>query len=183
MTSAEELSKEIEAVRRSIGALNAAMLRVSATLDIATVLNEIAVAARRLTGAQYAVITTTDHARQVEDYVMSGLSPEEERQLNEWPERWQVLERLRDLPSPLRVADMPAYLRAAGFTPEPVFIHSFQGARLRHRDVQVGDFFLGETERGIEFTDEDEEVLVLFASQAATAIANARTHRAEQRAR
>ena len=38
-------------------------------------------------------------------------------------------------------------------------------------------------EGGPEFTSEDEEVLVLFASQAATAIANARTHRAEQRAR
>ena len=32
-------------------------------------------------------------------------------------------------------------------------------------------------------TDEDEELLVLFASQAAAAIANARTYRAEQRAR
>ena len=36
---------------------------------------------------------------------------------------------------------------------------------------------------GEAFTDEDEEVLVLFASQAATAIANAHTYRAEQRAR
>ncbi len=183
MKSAEELSKEIEALRGRIAELNAAILRVSATLDIGTVLNEIAVAARRLTGAHYAVITTIDRAGQLEDYVMSGLSPEEERQLNEWPEKWQVLEHLRNLPSPLRVADMPAYLRAAGFTPEPVFIRSFQGAPMRHRDVQVGSFFLGEKDGGREFTDEDEEVLVLFASQAATAIANARTHRAEQRAR
>ena len=34
-----------------------------------------------------------------------------------------------------------------------------------------------------EFTDEDEEILVLFASQAATAIANARIHRKEQQMR
>ena len=33
------------------------------------------------------------------------------------------------------------------------------------------------------FTDEDEEILVLFASQAASAIANARAHRDERRAR
>ena len=39
-------------------------------------------------------------------------------------------------------------------------------------------------ERGPEFTSADEEVLVvLFASQAATAIANAVTHRDERRAR
>ena len=54
---------------------------------------------------------------------------------------------------------------------------------MRHRGVHVGTFFLAEKEGGPEFTDEDEEVLVLFASQAATAIANARTHRDERRAR
>ena len=47
----------------------------------------------------------------------------------------------------------------------------------------MGNFFLAEKEGAPEFTAEDEEVLVLFAAQAATAIANARTHRAERRAR
>ena len=54
---------------------------------------------------------------------------------------------------------------------------------MRHRGVHVGNFYLVEKEGGEPFTDEDEEILVLFASQAATAIANARTYRAEQRAR
>ena len=54
---------------------------------------------------------------------------------------------------------------------------------MRHRGVHVGNFYLVEKEGGEAFTDEDEEILVLFASQAATAIANARTYRAEQRAR
>ena len=54
---------------------------------------------------------------------------------------------------------------------------------MRHRGVLVGSFFLAEKESGREFTAEDEQVLVLFAAQAATAIANARTHQAERRAR
>ena len=54
---------------------------------------------------------------------------------------------------------------------------------MHHRDVHVGSFFLAGKEGGQEFTDEDEEVLVLFASQAAAAIVNARTYRAEQRGR
>ena len=54
---------------------------------------------------------------------------------------------------------------------------------MHHRGVQVGNFFLGGKEGEQEFTSEDEEVLVLFASQAATAIVNARSHRDEQRAR
>ena len=47
----------------------------------------------------------------------------------------------------------------------------------------MGTFFLANKEGGREFTSGDEEVLVLFASQAATAIVNARTYRDEQRAR
>ena len=54
---------------------------------------------------------------------------------------------------------------------------------MRHRGAGVGSFFLADKADGEAFTDEDEEALMLFASQAASAIANARTHRAEQRAR
>ena len=54
---------------------------------------------------------------------------------------------------------------------------------MRHLGVHVGNFYLVEKAGGEAFTDEDEEILVLFAAQAATAIANARTYRAERRAR
>ena len=54
---------------------------------------------------------------------------------------------------------------------------------MRHRGVHVGNFYLVEKAGDEAFTDEDEEILVLFAAQAATAIANARTYRAERRAR
>ena len=54
---------------------------------------------------------------------------------------------------------------------------------MHHRGEHLGNFFLGDREDGEAFTAEDEEILVLFASQAATAIANARTHRDVERAR
>ena len=54
---------------------------------------------------------------------------------------------------------------------------------MHHRGEHLGHFFLGDKENGETFTDEDEEIMVLFASQAAAAIANARTHRDVQRAR
>ena len=183
MKSAEEFGREIQALRERIAKLNEAVLRVSASLDVHTVLREIAHAARTLTGARYAVIVAIDDAGQVEDYMMSGLSPEEERQVSEWPDHMRIFEHLRDLEGPVRLPDLPSFLRALGRSLEPVRIRSGQAAPMRHRGVQVGNFFLGDKEAGEEFTDEDEEVLVLFASQAATAIANARTHRAEQRAR
>ena len=54
---------------------------------------------------------------------------------------------------------------------------------MHHRGEDVGYFFLAEKADGKAFTDDDEEVLVLFASQAAAAIVNALTHRNEQQVR
>ena len=52
---------------------------------------------------------------------------------------------------------------------------------MRHRGTPIGGFFLADKAGG--FTDADEEVLALFAAQAAAAVANARAHREERRAR
>ena len=79
----------------------------------------------------------------------------------------QVFETLRDLPSPVRVADMPAYVGALGYSTDAVFINTLPGTPMRHRGEQAGTFFLGEKQTGPEFTAEDEEVLTLFASQSA----------------
>ena len=62
-------------------------------------------------------------------------------------------------------------------------LSTFLGAPIRHRGAQMGNFYLADKKGSLEFTDEDEETLVMFASQAAAAIANARQHREEQRAR
>ncbi|MDE2900476.1 MAG: ATP-binding protein, partial [Chloroflexota bacterium] len=51
------------------------------------------------------------------------------------------------------------------------------------RGALLGNFYLGDKRGGGPFTQEDEETLVMFASQAALAIANARRHAEEQRAR
>ena len=46
---------------------------------------------------------------------------------------------------------------------------------MHHRGEHIGNFFLSDKGDGGEFSSEAEDVLVLFAAQAATAIANART--------
>ncbi|MCY4634395.1 MAG: hypothetical protein OXG04_07815, partial [Acidobacteria bacterium] len=71
MSSNSEPGREVAALRERIAALSAAILRISASLDVDTVLHEIAESARSLTGARYAVITTIDGARRLEDVVLS----------------------------------------------------------------------------------------------------------------
>ena len=178
-----ELRAEIAALRERISTLNAAILRVNASLDLDTVLREVVDSARALTGARYGMIATVDGAGSIAEFVAPGLSVDERRHMAQWPHGYAFFEHLRDLPGPLRLADLPAYTRSLGYSEQLMLSTTLQAMPIRHRGVHVGSFFLGEKEGGQEFTDEDEEILLLFASQAATAIANARTHRDEQRAR
>ena len=176
-------AREIEVLRERISALSAAILRINASLDVTTVLREAVDSARALTVARYGFITTIDDAGEVRDFVSSGFTEEEHRQFLEWPDGPKLFAHLRDLPGPVRLTDLPALVRSLGFSPHLVRSRTFQGTPMRHLGETVGHFFLAEKEGAPAFTDEDEEVLVLFASQAATAIVNARTHRDEQRAR
>ena len=166
-----------------ISRLSAAILRISQSLDLATVLKEVVEGARALTGARSGVITTIDERGQVQDFVTSGLPPEERRMMLEWPDGPRLFEHLRDLPTPLRVADLPGYLGSLGLSSNPWGAKTLQGTPMHHRGEHLGHFFLADKEDGEAFTAEDEEILVLFASQAATAIANARTHLDVERAR
>ena len=101
------------------------------------------------------------------------------------PEMFQYLTRMS---APIRLADFQSHMRALGlpeFSP-PMAVSpalSFLGAPVQHRGDQIGGIYLGEKEGGREFTEEDEETLVMFASQAALVISNALQHREEQRAR
>jgi len=183
MPSPDDLRRELEAARERIAALSAAILRTNASLDLATVLGEAVDTARALTAARYGIITTVDEAGAVREFVTSGFTPEEKHQFAAWPDGPRLFAHLRDLPGPVRLADLPDYVRALGFSAELMHSRTFLGTPMRHRSVHVGHFFLAEKESTPEFTDEDEEVLMLFASQAAAAIANARAHHDEQRAR
>ena len=163
--------------------LSAAILRISQSLDLATVLEEAVQSARALTGARVGVMTTFDERGRVRDFVISGLPPEQRRKMVEWPDGRRLFEHLRDQAKPLLVADLPGYLDSLGLSPTPWTSRSLQGTPMRHRGEHLGNFFLSDKEDGEAFTSEDEEILVLFASQAATAVANARTYRDVERAR
>ncbi|MCY4058182.1 MAG: GAF domain-containing protein, partial [Gammaproteobacteria bacterium] len=153
------------------------------SLDLDTVLREIVESARALTGARTGVIATVDEAGRHADVHFSGLTPDEERELDAWPDGGRLFEHLRHLPGPLRLADYPSYVRSLGLVPPPALSRTFQGTPIRHRGADIGSFFLGDRVDGGEFSDVDEEVLTLFAAQAGAALANARAHRAERRAR
>ena len=183
MRRMEKLRRENDALRESISRLNSASLRINASLDLETVLQEVVEGACALTRARLGVIATVDQAGQPIDFHTFGLTDEERRQMIDWPDGVRLFEHLRELSGALRLPDVQDYVRSLGFSTDLLPFGTFQGMPMRYGAQHVGSFFLGEKEDGEQFTDEDEECLMLFASQAATAIVNARAYRAEQRAR
>ena len=186
MKNSDELARENEALRDRLSRLSEASLRINESLDFETVLQGALDSACSLTGARYGVITLTGALGRMEDSVTSGLTPEEHRRFQDFPEGMLFFEYLNGISQPLRLRDFHSYMRSLGL-PEfrPPFPVSsplpFLSAPIRHLGENVGAIYVGEKE--VEFTAEDEETLVMFASQAALVIANARRHRDEQRAR
>ena len=174
---------ETEALRQRLATLNAAILRISASLDMATVLQEAVDTACTLTGACCGVIVTTDEAGQPEELVTAGLTEEERQGLLVLPDGMKLFDHLRDLSGPMRVDDLPGYLGTLGLGAGLPGWRTLLVTPMHHSDSPVGHFFLGMKSGGPAFGDEDEETLALFASQAVAAIGNARTHRAEQQTR
>ncbi len=166
-----------------LSTLGKALLRISASLDLETVLREVIDGARALTGAKDGCIVTIDETGEPQDFVISGMSEEEHRQVEQWSDGQQMFEHLRDLPGPFRIADFATFAQSLGMSWEFMLSRGCMCTPMRHLGVHVGNFFLGDKQGGNQFTDEDEEALLLFAAQGAAAIVNARTYRAEQRAR
>ena len=186
MRNAGDLERENGALRDRLSRLSQASLRINESLDFETVLQGVLDSACSLTGARYGVIALVGASGRIEDSVTSGLTSEEHQGFMDFPEGMPFFEYLNGISQPLRLRDFHSYMRSLGL-PEfrPPFPVSsplpFLAAPIRHLGESVGAIYVGEKE--VEFTPEDEETLVMFASQAALVIANARRYREEQRAR
>ena len=183
MTNHDEFARAPETTDARISSLTAALLRIGASLDLDTVLREIVKSAQALTGARYGSIVTVDETGGPQDFVTSGITDEEHRAMVAWPDGPRLFEHLRDLSDPQRLADFPTFVRSLGLSWDLLPVQTLQGTPMHHRGVHVGNFYLIEKAGGVPFTDEDEEILLVFAAQAAAAIAHARAYRDERRAR
>jgi len=177
------LRQRIDALEKRLSRLCGAILQISSSLDLGTVLQGIVDSARELTDADFGGIATIDEKGRPRQFVSSGITSDEHRQMEDLADGLRLFAHLRDHPGPLGVRDLPGYLGSLGFGTDMLPYQYMQGMPIHHRGVHVGSLFLGRKDGGREFTAADEEVLKLFASQAATAMANARTYRDEQRAR
>ena len=180
--------QESEALQARLLRLSEASLRINESLDLGTVLREVLDSARSLTEARYGAMTLVDDSGAPADFLSSGTTADEARHFWNLPDGTSFFESLGGIRGPLRVPDLSGHVRSLGLpelrprmavgAPVPLL-----AAPILHREERVGSIYLAVKEGGVEFTLEDEGTLVLFASQAALVMGNARRYREEQRAR
>ena len=77
-------------------------------------------------------------------------------------------------PRPLRVRKLGDHPESIGFPPNHPPMSSFLGVPVQLGDRVLGNFYLTDKQGAEEFSQEDEDIIVLFASHAAIALENAR---------
>ena len=190
MAATEELLQETDKLKREIDTLRTRLLRMSdvsrrinESLDLETVLQEGVDCACALTEARYGALSVFDASGQVKDLITSGITLAEGRVKGPMPTGRGLIGYLNEVRGPLRLADLSKHPRSVGLPEFLPPMKTFLGTPIRHLGDAVGNIYLTEKEGGREFTEEDEEILVMFASQAAMTIANALKYEEERRAR
>ena len=181
MNESDTPGPETEPPRDLLSRLSEASLRINESLDFDTVLREVLASARDLTRSRYGVFILLDDAGGIQEFFSSGMTPEQGRKLWAEPDRVRFFDYVGSIQKPLRLRDFHSHARTLGLPDFPPDLLSFLAAPIRHQGEHLGTIYLDEKEG--EYTREDEETLVLFASQAALVIVNARRYRDEQRAR
>lgn len=169
MKQAEELAGENEALRDRLSRLSEASHRINESLDFDTVLAGVLNSACTLTGAKYGVITLLNDSGQVQNFLAHGMTSEKAQTLWSMPRHMKFFDYLGKISEPMRVRDFRSYVRELGFpefrpptTTSPVL--AFLMAPILHLNELAGHIYVGEKGDGREFTLEDEEILVVFAS-------------------
>lgn len=179
--SSETTKKKMSALQGSgrAEAVYRATLAIATELSIDTVLQKIVDAARELINTRYAALGVIDEEqRRLARFVVSGVTQEQVEALGHWPYGLGLLGELIHFPRPLRVKDISKDPRSVGFPPNHPPMRSFLGVPIIRGDTVLGIFYMTDKIGAEEFSDEDEEILSLFAIHAAIAIENARLYTA-----
>ena len=162
---------------RRLRGLVEAGVALSSELSLNALLQRLVEAAADLTDARYAALGVIDRSgTALERFITTGITPEEEAAIGEWPRGRGVLGVLITDHKPLLVHDLSRHERSVGFPPNHPPMRTFLGIPILLRGVAYGILYLTEKAGGAQFTEEDEELVTLLAAQAAVAIENARLY-------
>ncbi|OKJ26673.1 GAF domain-containing sensor histidine kinase [Streptomyces sp. CB01580] len=157
-----------------------AMRFVGTGLELHSTLDRICETAAELARCRYAAIGVVDEeGTGLADFVTHGVPDEVARAIGRRPDGHRgLLGALIHDPAPLRLADLTADSRFAGFPPCHPPIRTFLGVPIRVRGEVFGNLYLAEKENEGEFGDDDLHLVRVLAAEAGIAIGNARLYEA-----
>ena len=161
------------------GALDTVRLArdVLSELDLEVVLRRVLESARELSGARYAALGVTDQSQsELERFITIGIDEDDRERIGDLPKGRGVLGELIAHPVPLRLADVGAHPHSYGFPPDHPPMKTFLGVPVLIGGVPFGNLYLTEKAGGEEFTEADEQTIMLLAEFAGLAIDHARRY-------
>ncbi len=157
---------------------------VLAELDVDLVLQRVLESARTLTGARYAALGVLSGSRtELERFITIGLDEAHREAIGSLPRGRGVLGELIAHPQSLRLTDISEHPRSYGFPHGHPPMRSFLGVPILIDGTPYGNLYLTEKQDGEQFTETDEEAVVMLAELAGVAIDHARRYTGTREAR
>lgn len=152
-------------------------LTLSSITTLDGVLQRVVELAVRVIGAKYAAVGVLGpDNRTLEKFVTIGMDPADEARIGPRPRGHGILGLVIRNAQVVRLPDLTTHPDSYGFPPGHPPMHSFLGVPILGRNRIFGDLYLTEKLDAPEFSDEDEYIARLFASQVGAAVENARLH-------
>lgn len=157
-----------------LSAVSTAVLSVTRHLSVAEVLEVIVRSSRQLLGARYAALGIPGEGGGFAEFITDGISDRQRAAIGPLPRQHGMLAALLTDGESIRSRDISADPRFGYFPQAHPMLTDFLGVPIRDGEDIVGIVFLAGKDDG--FTERDEDLLTLFASHAAIALANARLY-------
>jgi signal transduction histidine kinase len=181
MTDSPGSRPSTEQLRAQLGAFNEATLTITAELTLDRVLQRIVHLARELANARYAALGIPDGRGGLEQFLTSGMDEGQVARMGPPPRGIGLLGALMHSTKPIRVANIADDARAAGFSENHPRMTSFLGVPIISKGTLLGTLYLADKIGVEEFSEDDEQLIVMLAAHAAIAIENARLYQQVQR--
>ena len=157
-------------------ALDQAVRGISGVLEVDRVLQTIVDRVRDLAQAQYAALGIVDAQGAIERFITSGISDEDRARIGDLPHGRGLLGLIIRENRTYRIPDIGAHPERYGFPPNHPEMQSFLGMPITIGDATVGRLYLTNKLGAVEFSEDDQALVEMFALHAGIAIQNARLH-------
>jgi signal transduction histidine kinase len=162
-------------------ALLEAGLTLASELSLPIVLQRIVDLAAQVTDARYGALGVIGEGGELVEFITTGLSAKQRRAIGALPRGRGILGLLIQKPRPIRITNIGDHAKSVGFPAHHPPMHSFLGAPVQAMGKVYGNIYLTEKRGARTFSKEDEESVVILATQAGVAIANATLYEESRR--